>query len=109
MTALLTDRVTGVEVLDRVHGLLPGIAERAAQGERERKLPAESGAAFLDAGLARVLTPRRFGGYELGLDVWFDAVQAIGTVDAAHAWCASLIVHHPHYLAQFPLAAQEAV
>lgn len=109
MTALTTERITGPEVLARVHDLLPGVAARAAQGEAERQLPAESAAAFLGAGLARVLQPRRFGGYELGLDVWFDAMLAIGTVDAAHAWCAGLIMHHSHYLAQFPLAAQEAV
>ena len=109
MTAVTTESVTGSEVLARVHDLLPGIAARAAQGERERALPAESAAAFLDAGLARVLLPRRFGGYELGLDVWFDTMLAIGGVDAAHAWCAGLIMHHPHYVAQFPLAAQEAV
>jgi 3-hydroxy-9,10-secoandrosta-1,3,5(10)-triene-9,17-dione monooxygenase len=109
MTTFATDRVTGAEVLDRVQGLLSGIAERAGQAEQERMLPAESAAAFLDAGLARVLLPRRFGGWELGLDVWFDAMEAIGTVDAAHAWCAGLIMHHPHYVAQFPLAAQEAV
>ncbi len=33
----------------------------------------------------------------------------IGEADAAHAWCASLLIHHPHYLAQFPEAAQAAV
>ena len=101
--------MTANEVRSRVNGLLDGIAERAGAGEHNRFLPAESARLFLEAGLARILAPRRFGGWEMGLDVWFDAVQAIGTVDAAHAWCASLIIHHPHYLAQFSLAAQEAV
>lgn len=101
--------MTGETVLARVRDLLPGIAERIADGEEQRQLPTASAKAFLDAGLARILMPRSFGGYELGLDVWFAAVEAIGEVDAAQAWCASLIVHHPHYLSQFPLAAQEAV
>ena len=100
---------TREQVLAQVADLLPGIAERRDAGEEQRTLPAESAQAFLDAGLARILTPRRFGGYELGLDTWFDTVAAIGAVDAAHAWCASLVIHHPHYLAQFPLPAQEDV
>ena len=106
MTAAV--QVSASDIAARVQDLLPGIAERAAEGEESRRLPEKSAQVFLDAGLARILAPRRFGGYELGLDAWFDTVAAIGAVDAAHAWCASLIIHHPHYLAQFPLEAQEA-
>ena len=106
---MTADQPLATEILARVQKLLPVIAERAEQGETARAIPQESAQAFLDAGLARALAPRRFGGYELGLDVWFDAVHAIGTTDASHAWCASLIMHHPQYLAQFPLEAQEAV
>ena len=50
--------------------------------------------------------PKRYGGMELGLKAWVDLTVEIAKADAAHAWCASLIMHHPHYLAQFPDAAQ---
>jgi 3-hydroxy-9,10-secoandrosta-1,3,5(10)-triene-9,17-dione monooxygenase len=96
-------------VLERVRELLPAIRERAAQTEQERSIPRESAQDFLDAGLARILTPKRYGGTELGLHAWIDTVVEIATADAAHGWCASLLIHHPHYVAQFPEAAQDAV
>ena len=33
----------------------------------------------------------------------------IGKADASHAWCASLMIHHPHYISQFAEDAQQAV
>jgi 3-hydroxy-9,10-secoandrosta-1,3,5(10)-triene-9,17-dione monooxygenase len=96
-------------VLDNVRKLLPAIRARANQAEENRSIPRESAEEFLNAGLARILTPRKFGGTELGLQAWVDIAIEIGKADAAHAWCASLLIHHPHYLAQFPEAAQAAV
>lgn len=95
--------------LEKVRALLPAIRDRAERSERERSIPRESAQEFLDAGLARMLLPKKFGGTELGLQAWVDVSTEIGKADAAHAWCASLLIHHPHYLAQFPQAAQEAV
>ncbi len=96
-------------VLDRVRDLLPGIRDRAGRSEEQRTIPRESAQEFLDAGLLRILTPRQFGGAELGLHTFIDVVVEISTADAAHGWCAALLIHHPHYLAQFPPAAQAAV
>jgi alkylation response protein AidB-like acyl-CoA dehydrogenase len=36
-------------------------------------------------------------------------VREIGKADASHAWCASLMIHHPHYISQFAEDAQRAV
>lgn len=100
---------SGEEVLERVRDLLPAIRERAEQADRDRSIPKVSAKEFLETGLARVLMPKRFGGLELGLQDWVDICVEIGTADAAHAWCASLLMHHPHYMAQFPEAAQTAL
>ena len=96
-------------ILETFRGLQPAIRARAALSEENRSIPKESAREFLEAGLARVLTPKKFGGTELGLQAWVDIAIEIGKADAAHAWCASLMMHHPHYLAQFPEAAQAAV
>jgi len=96
-------------LMDKVRGLLPAIRARADASERERSIPMESAQEFLDIGLARVLTPKRYGGTELGLQAWFDICVEIGKADGAHAWCASLMIHHPHYLAQFQDSAQADV
>ena len=96
-------------VLTDMRALRPAIRARAEEAERNRSIPAESAQEFLNAGLARVLLPKRYGGTELGLQAWVDICVEIGKADAAHAWCASLMMHHPHYLAQFPDAAQADV
>lgn len=101
--------LTHDQVLERVRTLLPGIRERAEQSERDRTIPPESAQEFQDAGLARILVPKAFGGAELGLRTWIDVVTMVAAADAGHGWYASLLIHTPHYLAQFPRAAQEAV
>ena len=108
-TMLVETPLTREVLLDRVRDLLPGIRERAAAGEEQRSIPRESAQEFIDAGLLRILTPRLFGGAELGLRTFIDVVAEIAAADAAHGWCAALLIHHPHYLAQFPRAAQAAV
>lgn len=96
-------------VMERVRALLPAIRDRAEQTERDRTIPPESAKEFLDAGLAQILVPKKFGGAELGLKTWMDVVQTIATADGGHGWYASLLIHTPHYLAQFPEPAQRAV
>jgi len=100
---------TKEQVLERVRALAPGYRKRAQSAEEARRISAESAKEMLDAGLARVLMPPRFGGYGLGLDTWVDILLELSRADTSHGWCASLLVHHPHCLAQFPAAAQEEV
>jgi 3-hydroxy-9,10-secoandrosta-1,3,5(10)-triene-9,17-dione monooxygenase len=101
--------VTKQQILDRIRPLVPKFAKRAEAAEQARQLPAESVRELLDAGIARILMPPRFGGYGLGFDTWFDVTREISKADASHGWCASLIIHHAHCIAQFPEEAQEAV
>ena len=87
----------------------PDSASRLRRRKRRAGCRANRFEELLDAGIARVLVPRRFGGDELGLDVWFEVAREIGKADASHAWCASLMIHHPHCLAQCSEEAQAAV
>lgn len=97
------------ELMDRVRALAPAFGERAAAGEEARQIPPESAREMLDAGVARILMPKRFGGYELDFSTWLDVVLELAQVDASHAWCASLFVHHAHLIAQFPDECQQAI
>jgi 3-hydroxy-9,10-secoandrosta-1,3,5(10)-triene-9,17-dione monooxygenase len=97
------------KLLDRVRTLAPAFAERAETAERTRQLSAASARDMLDAGLARILMPARFGGHDLDFATWLDAVLDISKADASHGWCASLITHHAHLIAQFPEETQKAV
>ena len=97
------------EILARIRGLTTGIRDGAAAAEEARTVPREMIDALLSAGITRILVPPRFGGYGLGLETWFEVVREIGKADASHAWCASLMIHHPHYISQFAEDAQRAV
>jgi 3-hydroxy-9,10-secoandrosta-1,3,5(10)-triene-9,17-dione monooxygenase len=100
---------TGEAVLARVRALIPLIRDSAAAAENSRTLPRQTIDALLAAGICRILVPPRYGGYGLSLDTWFDAVCEIAKGDASHGWCASLMIHHPHYIGHFSEAAQNAV
>ena len=104
-----TAELAGGNVVERVAALAPTFAERADAAEQARRIPAESARDMLDLGLARILMPQRFGGYDLDFDTWNDVVIEISKADASHGWCASLIIHHAHLIAQFPEACQQAV
>ena len=93
---------THEEILARIRGLTTGIRDGAAAAEEARTVPCETIDALLSAGITRILVPPRFGGYGLGLETWFEVVREIGKADASHAWCASLMIHHPHYTANSP-------
>jgi 3-hydroxy-9,10-secoandrosta-1,3,5(10)-triene-9,17-dione monooxygenase len=97
------------DVLARVRSLTAEFRERAAAAEEARTVPRESIDALLAAGITRILVPPRHGGYGLDLNTWFEVVREIGKADASHAWCASLMIHHPHYISQFAEAAQKRV
>ena len=100
---------TAKQLINRIRELAPNFAGRAAAAEEARRLPDESVREMLDAGIARILIPPRFGGYGLGFDTWFDVVQEISKADASHGWCAGLITHHAHLIGQFHEEAQQAV
>lgn len=61
----------------------------------------ETHAAFTDAGFYRVLQPRRFGGYEFGLETFVRLVIEIGRADAGTAWAMSLGAGHAMHLASY--------
>src|SRR5262245_63379861 len=90
------------QVVDRAKALAPTFAARADAAEQARSISRESMQDMLDAGFARILMPERFGGYDLDFEAWLDVILELGKADASHAWCASLVIHHAHILAQYP-------
>ena len=95
--------------LERVHALLPALRERAPRAEQLRCLPDETFADFQQAGLFRALQPKRYGGYELDPDIFYQAVIEVGTVCGSSAWILGVIGVHNWHLAIFPPQAQEDV
>jgi 3-hydroxy-9,10-secoandrosta-1,3,5(10)-triene-9,17-dione monooxygenase len=104
-----TVAVTREELIRRARALAPAVRERVLEAEADRRTPIESIEAFVDAGLARILQPARWGGHELSHDAAFDVAVEIATACGSTGWCASLLNIHDWWLAAFPDAAQHDV
>jgi 3-hydroxy-9,10-secoandrosta-1,3,5(10)-triene-9,17-dione monooxygenase len=101
--------VSKQDILQRTRTLAPLFAQRAAAAEEARRISLQSAQDMLDAGLSRILLPEQIGGYGLGFDTWYEVTRELSKADASHGWCAGLIIHHAHLIAQFPQAAQKAM
>jgi len=101
--------MTPEDYLDRVRSLLPVLRERASYAEKLRRLPDETFKDFQDAGLFRCLQPKRYGGYELDPEIFYQAIIEVGTVCGSSAWIFGVIGVHNWHLAIFPPQAQEDI
>ncbi len=93
-------------VIARSRELIPVLRERAQGADLERDLPAESIRDFLDAGFYRILQPRRFGGYELGLRTFCDVMINIARGCGSSGWVLCLTSAHTFHISAFPEEGQ---
>src|SRR5207253_5770089 len=79
----------------RARALIPQLRERASKTEELRRLPPETERDLHDAGLFRIMQPKRVGGSELDYVALVDCADALGQADASVAWdFANLASHH---------------
>jgi 3-hydroxy-9,10-secoandrosta-1,3,5(10)-triene-9,17-dione monooxygenase len=79
--------------------LAPVLAARAAHGDQACRLPADTIADAREAGLFRVVQPKRWGGYEMDVGVLFDIQMALSEGDMSAGWVCGLLAMHPWQLA----------
>ncbi|PZQ45795.1 MAG: flavin-dependent monooxygenase [Rhodovulum sulfidophilum] len=101
--------VTPEELIARARALVPALRERAARAVAERKVPAETIAEIQAAGLFKILQPRRWGGYEMHPNVFFEAQKILARGCMSTGWVFGVVGGHPFELALFPNAAQVEV
>jgi alkylation response protein AidB-like acyl-CoA dehydrogenase len=77
-----------VEVDARVDGVLGLVGERAAQVERERRLPDDLVEALRRTGVNRLLLPEALGGVPAPLSAMLDVAEQIAAVDGSTGWAA---------------------
>lgn len=83
------------EMRARARALVPLLREKSDEGERLRRVPDTVMAAMKDAGLFRILQPKRWGGYEMHPNVYYDVLMTLGEGDMSAAWCYGVIGCHP--------------
>ncbi|GGO72782.1 acyl-CoA dehydrogenase [Nonomuraea cavernae] len=97
------------EVLDSVRTLLPRFAERARSTDEERRVPEETIRELLDAGVFRMLQPKRYSGAEGDPALFFTVVREISAVCGSTGWLVSVLGVHAWQLGLFAEAAQDEV
>jgi 3-hydroxy-9,10-secoandrosta-1,3,5(10)-triene-9,17-dione monooxygenase len=86
--------------------LAPQLAEVAARDRELRRLSDQTWKILLDGGFLRSLQPSRWGGGEVALIDFVDAMIELSRVSPAAGWVAGVIGVHPWQLALFEDAAQ---
>jgi len=111
MTALNEDYLTpdAIELIGRARALAPKLAERAQVADREGRISGETVREMHEAGLFRVLQPKRWGGYELDPRVFYTVQMVLAEGCMSTAWMYGVLGVHPWQLALFPEAAQRDV
>jgi 3-hydroxy-9,10-secoandrosta-1,3,5(10)-triene-9,17-dione monooxygenase len=96
-------------MLARARALVPQLRERAARTEELRHLPPESERDLHEAGLFRILQPKRVGGSEFDYVALVDVADVIGRADASVAWNLVNLASHHWMLGMFDKRAQDLV
>ncbi|MGW1513806.1 acyl-CoA dehydrogenase family protein [Streptomyces sp. NPDC002394] len=90
MVLATTDVPTREQIVRRVSELVPQLREKAAWTEENRRVHEDSIAALADAGVFKLRTPARFGGYEADTRTLIDVAAEIGRADGSTGWTASV-------------------
>jgi 3-hydroxy-9,10-secoandrosta-1,3,5(10)-triene-9,17-dione monooxygenase len=102
------DRAYGA-MIARARALIPQLRERAPRTEALRRLPPETERDLHDAGLFRIVQPKRVGGAELDYVALIDCADALGQGDASVAWNFANLASHHWMLGMFDRRAQDRV
>lgn len=94
-------------LIERARAMVPALRERAQRIEEARQLLPETVQDFTDAGFFRIVQPKRYGGFELGLDVLEEVVFEVGRGCGSSAWCLAILGGHTWWSALFEEAGQE--
>ena len=89
-------------MVDEATRLAPEIAAAGAEADELRRMPDATWKAMNEAGLFRALQPARWGGGEVGLRDFYEAVVRTSRASGSAGWVMGVIGVHPWQLALFP-------
>lgn len=100
---------SGEELVARARAMIPALRQRAAECVAGRDVPAKSIAEFHEAGFFRILQPKRWGGYEMHPNVFYDVQRALAEGCMSTGWMYGVVGCHPYEIALFHEEAQADV
>jgi 3-hydroxy-9,10-secoandrosta-1,3,5(10)-triene-9,17-dione monooxygenase len=96
-------------MVERARALAPTLAARAAECERTRRLPDQTERELHDAGLFRIVQPRRVGGAELDIGILVDVCAEIARVCPSTSWNVGNLSSHHWMLGYFDPRIQQEI
>src|SRR2546425_1541144 len=82
-------------LVEQARALAPRLEGRAAQAEQLRRMPDETIADFLQAGLLRIFVPERYGGFEIHYRAIHPGLhRELGRARGSPALVPSVLVRH---------------
>lgn len=106
---LITDVPSREQLVDRATQLVPLLRKNAAWSEDNRRLNDETITMLADAGVFRMRTPRRYGGYECDTATLVDVAAELGRADGSLSWVASVYWIPTWMAGLFPDEVQDEV
>jgi 3-hydroxy-9,10-secoandrosta-1,3,5(10)-triene-9,17-dione monooxygenase len=86
--------LTAAEVIRRAEAIAPTLIARQAETEERTFYAPDTHEEFAKAGFYRILVPRRYGGYEFGIDTFFRVVMALTRGCPSTGWMYCLGAAH---------------
>ena len=96
---IATDAPAPADVIARARAMIPALAARSLDGRRARRIPDETIADMRRAGFFRVLQPKRWGGYEMDLNTFYEIQLALAEGDMSTGWIYGVSGVHPWFMA----------
>jgi 3-hydroxy-9,10-secoandrosta-1,3,5(10)-triene-9,17-dione monooxygenase len=86
--------LTPAQIIERAEAMIPALVERQAETELRTFYSPETHREFAKAGLYRILVPRRYGGYEFGIDTFLRVSMALARGCPSTGWMYCLAAAH---------------
>ena len=96
-------------VVERANALRPLLEANAAETERERRVVEENINAIRDAGLFKIMVPRRYGGLEADLRTKLEVSAALAKGCGSTAWATALMNVNALFLGMAPEECQDEI
>lgn len=97
------------ELISRARVISKLLQERGSEADANQNVSEQTVQSLVDAGLFRILQPKRWNGYEMHPSTFFQVQLALAESCMSTAWIYGVIGVHPFQLALFDKRAQEEV
>ncbi|WOQ69973.1 acyl-CoA dehydrogenase family protein [Microbacterium limosum] len=101
--------LTADDLVARAQEMIPALRDRAAEVDRERRIPAETYRMLGDAGFFHILKPKKYGGLELSEHEHARVAMNLARGCASTAWVFSILSSDNMAILSFPEEVQDEI